>query len=319
MIAAGAHEPVLLNEVLSLLQPAPGKRFVDGTYGCGGHAEALLAGGAEVLGYDLDAAAVAACRAVASRRPGLRCRHGSYRDLVAGLTEVGWGVADGVLLDLGVSSPQIDDPERGFTYRADAELDLRFDRARGEPAHELLARLDEPALAELIRVWGEERGARRIAAAIVATRDRAPLRTTGDLRAVVESAVANGPHRPAVLSRVFQAFRIAVNDELGALGAALEAMPSALAPGGVLVVIAYHSLEDRAVKRWLTRESRDCICPPQLPICRCAHRHTVRALTARAVRPREEEIRRNPRARSARLRAAQRCSASSSREGMPVC
>ncbi len=312
MTAAPPHEPVLPDAVLAYLRPAPGRRLVDGTYGCGGHAASLLAAGAEVLGLDLDPVAVAACRAAAAREPRLRCRHGSFRDLAAALAEAGWDAADGLLLDLGVSSPQLDDAGRGFTYRAVAELDLRFDRTQGEPAHRLLARLEEAALAHVLHEYGEERASRRIAAAIAAAREEAPLRTTADLRAAVEAAVPDGPHRPAVLSRVFQALRIAVNDELGALAAALAGVPSALAPDGVVVVIAYHSLEDRVVKQWLAREARDCVCPPGLPACRCAHLRTMRALTPRPVRPGPDEISRNPRARSARLRAARRLAA---REG----
>lgn len=300
------HQPVFLTTVAQLLQPAPGKRFVDGTYGRGGHAAALLAGGAEVLGLDLDAAAVAACREAAWREGRLRCRHGSFAELGAALAAAGWPAADGVLLDLGVSSPQLDDPRFGFTYRAEAELDLRFDRAAGEPAARLLARLSEAELAALLWRYGEERASRRLARAIVAARTEQPIRTTAQLRAAVERATPPGPRRPATLSRVFQALRIAVNGELDALAAALAAVPAVLGAGGVVVVIAYHSLEDRIVKRWLERESRDCLCPPGLPACRCEHRRTLRALTPRPVRCSAEERAENPRARSARLRAAVR-------------
>ncbi len=300
------HRPVLRTEAVSYLRPGPGKRIVDGTYGLGGHSDALLAAGADVLGLDLDVEAVSACRAAAAAQPRLRCRHASFGDLAAVLAAEGWNRADGVLLDLGVSSPQLDDPARGFTYRADAELDLRFDRTRGEPARRLLARLGEAELAALLREFGEERAARRIARSIVAARGAGPLTSTAQLRAAVEQAVPAGPHVAASLSRVFQALRIAVNRELDVLSATLAALPAALAPDGVVVVIAYHSLEDRLVKRWIERESRDCVCPPGLPECRCGHRRSVRALTRKPVRPTLAERRANPRARSARLRAAER-------------
>jgi 16S rRNA (cytosine1402-N4)-methyltransferase len=305
MTAAG-HRPVLRAEAVAYLQPAPGKRIVDGTYGRGGHASALLEAGADVLALDLDAEAVAACRAAAAGQPRLRCRQGSFGELAGALAEAGWRAADGVLLDLGVSSPQLDDAARGFSYRADAELDLRFDRGRGEPAHRLLARLGEDEIAGLLRDYGEERAARRIARAVVEARRAGPLTTTGQLRAAVERVVPPGPHRTASLSRVFQALRIAVNRELDVLAEALAQLPPVLAPAGVVVVIAYHSLEDRLVKRWIERESRDCICPPGLPECRCGHHRSLRSLTGKPVRPGAAEQRENPRARSARLRAAQR-------------
>jgi len=306
MTAAAAHVPVLRDAVLDFLRPAPGRRFVDGTYGCGGHASGLLAGGAEVLALDLDGAAIEICRGEAAAQPRLRCARRSFRQLADALADAGWPACDGILLDLGVSSPQLDDPTRGFTYRAEAELDLRFDRDAGEPAWRLLARLAERELADLIWRYGEERRSRRIAAAIAAATQREPLRTTTALRAAVESAVPAGPGRTATMSRVFQALRIAVNGELEALAQALEQVPAALADDGVVVIIAYHSLEDRLVKQWVARESRDCICPPDAPACGCRHRRTVKSLTGRPLGPEPEELARNPRARSARLRAARR-------------
>lgn len=305
-MSAPEHRPVLRDTAVSFLAPASGKRYVDGTFGRGGHATALLDAGAEVLGLDLDHDAVAVCRDLAASRPGLRCRAQSFRRLGEALAREGWSAVDGVLLDLGVSSPQIDRPEKGFAHRVEGPLDLRFDQEAGETAAELIARLDADALADVLWKYGEERRSRRIARAVLEAGREAPVDTTTRLRDVVAGAVGRGPKLNATLSRVFQALRIAVNDELGALSEALEALPTCLAPGGRCVVIAYHSLEDRLVKRWLAKASRDCICPPELPICACGHRRTMKAVTRRAVRPDEAETTDNPRARSARLRVGER-------------
>jgi 16S rRNA (cytosine1402-N4)-methyltransferase len=298
------HVPVLKDEVCGWLQPGPGRRLVDGTFGRGGHAEALLAAGAEVLGMDLDEVAVAACRRISTDRPRLTCQQRSFAELEAALMEAGWTQCDGLLLDLGVSSPQLDDPALGFSYRADGPLDLRFCQQRGRPAHVLIEETDEKELARILRDFGQERGARSLARAIKGAGRTEPLRTTAQLVAAVQAAVpANAPLN-AILSRVFQALRIAVNDELNALQAALAQLSRVVAPTGRVVVIAYHSLEDRIVKTWLDRERRDCLCPPRLPECRCEHRATLRPLTRRAVKATADEVAANPRARSARLRAA---------------
>jgi 16S rRNA (cytosine1402-N4)-methyltransferase len=299
------HVPVLRDEVLGFLEPGPERRIVDGTFGFGGHAEALLAAGAEVLGLDLDQEAVAACRRISTDRPRLRCQHRSFRELTAALDRAGWPACDGLLLDLGVSSRQLDDPAKGFSYRGEGPLDLRFDRTGGAPAAALLATVDEAELTRILREYGEERGARPLARAIKAAARTAPVRTTGELTAAITDALPPGAPVNAVLSRVFQALRIAVNTELEALAEVLAQVPDAVAPGGRVAVIAYHSLEDRIVKRWLARERQDCICPPELPVCRCGHRATVRPLTRRPVTAGEDEVVRNPRARSARLRVAE--------------
>jgi len=291
---------------VSLLRPAPGACFVDGTFGLGGHASRLLDAGAEVLGLDLDPDAFAACRALAAEKPSLRCRAISFRKLGEALAREGWPAVDGILLDLGVSSPQLDEPGKGFTYREDGPLDLRFDQQAGETAAALVARLDAEALADLLWRYGEERRSRRIARAIVEAGEREPVATTARLREAVAGAVGGGPRLNASLSRVFQALRIAVNDELGALQDVLQVVPDCLVPGGRLVVISYHSLEDRIVKRWLFEAGRDCICPPEVPVCGCDHRQTMDILSRRAVRPNEQEIADNPRARSARLRAGEK-------------
>lgn len=304
MIAA-PHVPVLRGEALGLLAAGPGRRIVDGTFGFGGHAAGLLEAGADVLGVDLDTVAQDACRRLAAEQPRLRCHHGSFRNLDGALRAVGWDAADGVLLDLGVSSKQLDDPTKGFSYRAAGPLDLRFDQTRGETAADLLARLDEAELADLLWKWGEERGSRRIARVLVSCRAEAPLATTTQLREAVQAALPRGVKPEPVLSRVFQALRIAVNDELGALADALAALRGTLRPGGRLVVISYHSLEDRLVKRFIDHERRDCVCPPDTPACVCHHRAWLRPLTRGAIVASEAEQQANARSRSAKLRAAE--------------
>jgi len=300
------HVPVLLDVAVDSLAPGAGRRVVDGTFGFGGHTRALLDRGCEVLGLDLDADALAAGRELAAAEPRFRIQHRSFRDLDDALDAAGWDACDGVLLDLGVSSLQLDAADKGFSYRADGPLDLRFDQTRGEPAAALVARLDADALADVIFRLGEERGSRRIAGALVRAREEEPVDTTSRLREVVEMAVGRGPHRAATLSRVFQALRIAVNDELGALEDALAAAVTRLAPGGRLAVISYHSLEDRLVKRALAHEAADCLCPPRTPVCTCGHRARVRLITRRPLTADAHEVRENPRARSAKLRVAER-------------
>jgi 16S rRNA (cytosine1402-N4)-methyltransferase len=304
MISA-PHVPVLREETLGLLAAGPGRRIIDGTFGFGGHAAGLLEAGADVLGVDLDAVAQAACHSLAAGQPRLRCHHGSFRDLDAALRSAGWDGADGVLLDLGVSSKQLDDPAKGFSYRADGPLDLRFDQTRGQTAADLLAGLDEAGIADLIWRWGEERGSRHIARRLVQSRAEAPLETTTQVREAVKSALPRGVKPEPVLSRVFQALRIAVNDELGALADALASMQRVLRPGGRLVVISYHSLEDRLVKRFIDQERRDCVCPPDTPVCVCRHKAWLRPLTRKAVVASAAEQHVNARSRSARLRAAE--------------
>jgi 16S rRNA (cytosine1402-N4)-methyltransferase len=312
--AADFHQPVLLAQCLELLDVAPGRLLVDATLGDGGHAEAILErtapdGRLIALDRDPDALAIAAARL---GRFGARVQleHASFRDLGSVLAKLAIGSVDGVLFDLGVSSRQLDTPARGFRF-ADASaaatpLDMRMDPSAGETAARLLARASEAELEGWFREYGELPGAKRLARTLVRTRRERPLRTPADLLAAVREARVGGGrrHHPATL--VFQALRIVVNDELGAIQEGLEAAIGALAPGGRLCVIAYHSLEDRLVKRTLEQEERGCVCPPRQPVCSCGRRPRVRRLTRRAVRPTEDELRANPRARSARLRAAAR-------------
>ncbi len=220
------------------------------------------------------------------------------------LQKNGWDKVDGVLMDLGVSSWQLDDPAKGFSYRSDGPLDLRFNQDQGRTAADLVATLSEVDLADLIWRWGEERGSRRIARKLVKARQEEPILTTTRMRELVEETLPRGIKSTPVLSRVFQALRIAVNEELEALPEALAQLPRVIKPGGSFVVISYHSLEDRLVKRFIDTEKRDCICPPELPICRCEHQAILKPLTRKAVKASRVEEERNPRSRSARLRAA---------------
>ncbi len=281
------HEPVLLREVLGFLEPAPGKVIVDATVGTGGHAEAILAQGARVIGIDQDPQslelAVERLRGFGER---FRAVRGNFRKLRELLTSSGVGKVDGILLDLGLSSLHLSQAERGFSFQHEGPLDMRLDPDNPLTAADLVNGLAEKELAWILREYGEERHADRIAKEIVRSR---PIRTTGELARLVARCYPPGNYRIHPATRTFQALRIAVNDELSALEEVLPQARTLLSPGGVLCVMAFHSLEDRIVKRFLREEAR-------------AGR--MRLLTKRPVRPGEEEVARNPRARSARLRAA---------------
>jgi len=264
--------------------------------------------GGRLLGLDRDPAAVEVARArLAPYGERVVFVHSSFTRLAELARACNFAPADGILLDLGFSSLQLADSTRGFAFMADGPLDMRFDPAAGGPtAAALVNDLPSEELATLLRRYGEENKARRIAEAIIAAR---PLHTTGELSAVIEQAVRRRGHiHPA--TRTFQALRIAVNDELGALEETLPQAVEILAPGGRLAVIGFHSLEDRLVKRFMRRESRDCLCPPGLPICICGHRATLRLVTRKPVRPAADEVAANPRSRSARLRVAERLAVS---------
>lgn len=306
-----AHAPVLLDETLELLAPFPDAVFVDGTLGGGGHAEALLertAPGGLLIGLDRDEDALAAARErLAPFGDRVHFVHASFRELASVLDRLDRPSVDGVLLDLGVSSPQLDRTERGFGFlHPDAPLDMRMDRSAERSAADLLAELSSQELVECFRSYGELSGAHRLAAAIVDARRETPLRTVGQLTELVRtSGVGRGRrHDPSTL--VFQALRIAVNDELEALSEGLTAALEALAPERRVVVLAYHSLEDRIVKNALRDAARRCTCPPKQPVCTCGGVQRFELITRRALRPSDEEVGRNPRARSARLRAARR-------------
>ena len=303
------HDPVLYQEIILALKPNQAGRYVDGTLGAGGHAWGILEAsspGGLLLGMDVDPQALAIAR---ERLAGFGSRvtilRASYTSLSEQLQEIGWQGVDGVLLDLGASSMQFDTPERGFSFQSEAPLDMRFDPNNPVSAGDLVNHLAEQELADLIFRYGEERKSRQIARAIVKAR---PVQTTRQLAEIIlraNPARSQGHHlHPA--TRTFQALRIAVNQELAAVEAVLPQAVTALIPGGRLAVISFHSLEDRIVKQYFRREAKDCICPPRQPICTCDHRASVREINRSPIRPQESEIRKNPRARSALLRVAEK-------------
>ncbi len=301
---------------MQALAPRPGSLQIDGTLGGGGHAVRILeaiAPDGRLLGLDADPAAIErARRRLAAYGSRAVLRRANFEELATVAAECGFDPADGLLLDLGLSSDQLADDARGFSFRAAGALDMRFDPERGEPASELLSRLDERALTALFRRYGEEPFAGRIARAIVQARTRAPIATAAELAEIVARAVPGRPSgrryvHPA--TRVFQALRIAVNRELEALETALVAAVQVLRPGGRLVVLTYHSLEDRIVKRFIAAERRGCVCPPELPVCVCGRAPRLQVVPGTPATPSAGELASNPRARSARLRAAERLAA----------
>jgi len=297
---------VLLAEVLAAAQVKPGDRWIDGTFGRGGHTQALLERGANVLALDQDDEAAEAARALEARWPeSFKWKQRNFKDLKTCSVEHGWAKVDGVLLDLGVSSPQLEQAERGFSFRAEGPLDMRMDRRGGPTAADLVNGLSEGELSKLFYEHGGEREARRVARALAARRRAAPFRTTTDLAAVVAETL---PHRRAgglhPATKVFQALRIAVNREEEALLAALPQAVEIMKPGGVLAVISFHSGEDRAVKQFMRERSAEWIDTPGHPNTLPNPRRHLREV--RRFLPSEEEIAKNPRARSARLRTAVR-------------
>ena len=306
------HEPVLLREVLEWMNVQPGGVYCDGTLGGGGHSEAMLAasgGTATLYGIDRDMNAIHAAGERLARFPGFRALSGNFHDAAALLREAGAEKLDGALLDLGVSSPQLDTPERGFSYHEDAPLDMRMDQTRGRTAAELLNTEPEAEIARIIREYGEEKWAARIARIICEHRAERPLATTFDLVRAVDAAIPKAVRMKEEghsARRTFQAVRIAVNDELDPLDAALQDLMACLKPGGRLCVITFHSLEDRIVKRCFKTMENPCICPPKAPVCTCGRKPVAKVLAGGAVKPSAEEVERNPRARSAKLRVAEK-------------
>ena len=301
------HLPVLYQQSIKILQPESPGRYLDGTLGAGGHAEGILKASqpeGQLLGLDVDNQALAIAK---SRLKPYDSRtilvKGSYGEMGMHLRNARWDCVNGIILDLGLSSMQLDTAERGFSFIKDAPLDMRFNRENELSAEEILNEWSEKELAEIIWKFGEEPRSRRIAAAIVTRR---PLKTTRHLTELIEKVYGGirGKVHPA--TRTFQAIRMAVNQELDTLEKGLNEAIYALCAGGKLVIISFHSLEDRMVKQFFQREGRDCVCPPEQPVCTCEHKASIRIITKRPMKPTQEEIEKNPRSRSAKLRAAEK-------------
>jgi 16S rRNA (cytosine1402-N4)-methyltransferase len=308
-VAGFSHISVLPAEVIAYLAPGQGGVFVDGTLGGGGHAALVLEASSPdglLIGFDRDREALAAAGRFLTGF-GNRCRlvNANFAQLPAVLAELGITAIDGFLLDLGVSSHQLDTAERGFSFQHDAPLDMRMDQGGGVTAAELVNSLEHGELARIIREYGEERWAGRIASFICTARAEAPLSSTRQLVELIQAAIPRRAWEERIhpATRTFQALRIAVNDELASLEAGLRAGVGYLKSGGRGVVISFHSLEDRIVKQTFRELAQGCICPRGLPVCNCGHRPEVRVLTGRPVVAGAAEVAANPRARSAKLRA----------------
>jgi 16S rRNA (cytosine1402-N4)-methyltransferase len=305
------HVPVLLTETIEALDPRPGGVYIDATLGGGGHAEEVLqvsSPGGVLLGIDVDPAALDAAISRLDRFGNRVVTVESYYDRIGSIArEKGFEGVQGILFDLGVSSLQLDTSQRGFSFQVEGPLDMRLGPSARRAAADLVRDLSSDELQLIFQEYGEERFAGRIARRIVAERVRRPIETTTQLAAIVAAAkpvAARERIHPA--TRIFQALRIAVNEELIRLSSALPQAIDLLDEGGRLVVISFHSLEDRIVKHFLRKEARDCVCPPEVPVCACGHTARLRLLSVRPISPKEKEIASNPRARSARLRAAER-------------
>ena len=301
------HLPVLYHQVISALAPRSGGHYVDGTVGAGGHARGILEASSpdgQLLGFDLDPEALEAARATLfpylSRT---HLVHASYTQIAEKVAGLHWKTVDGILLDLGVSSIQLDRSDKGFSFRAGAPLDMRFNPTAGMTAADLVNTLGEEELLRILWEYGEEQHARRIVRQLLAAR---PVTTTTQLADLVQKAVPGKPRGIHPATKTFQALRIAVNHELENVASVLPASIALLAPAGRLAVITFHSLEDRIVKQYFQRESRDCLCPPEVPVCRCGHKAAVRVLKPVFIEADEAEIKANPRARSAKLRVVEK-------------
>ncbi|HEY61785.1 MAG TPA: 16S rRNA (cytosine(1402)-N(4))-methyltransferase RsmH [Anaerolineae bacterium] len=301
------HQPVLYNEIIHAIRPRMGCKYIDGTIGAGGHAWGILQGSSPdglLLGLDVDPDALEiAAKRLSDFGQRIILARASYVTLREQMIDLNWASVDGILLDLGVSSMQMDSHRRGFSFKYDVPLDMRFDPDASRTAADIVNKLTEKDLGDILYRFGEERKAKQIAHEIVKAR---PLKTTGELAKIVRRVVRRGHSRIDPATRTFQAIRIAVNQELQQIAEVLPIAIEALAPGGRLAVIAFHSLEDRIVKQYLKRESKDCICPPDQPVCTCQHKATIKIITKRPIMPTDTEIKINPRARSARLRIAEK-------------
>ena len=301
------HEPVMMPEIMQALNVQPGGRYIDGTLGEGGHSKEILRAanpGGQVLGVDADPEAITvATKRLAEHDDAFRAVNTNFRDIRATALQYEFVPVHGVLFDLGVSSLQLDRESRGFSFRRADPLDMRFSLDQQISASNIVNEYAESELADIIFHLGEDRAARRIANAIVRHR---PLNTSLELAELIEKVNPRRGKRTHPATRTFQAIRIAVNDELSALETALEQAVSLLGQGGRLAVISYHSLEDRIVKNFIRKQASDCICPPGTPICRCDHLATLKMISRRPQIPTDSEIGANPRARSAKLRVAER-------------
>lgn len=306
------HLSVMPEEVMQYLQPRAGELYLDGTVGAGGHSRLILEASApsgRLIGLDRDPQALAkATEVLAGFGDRVQLQHANFSAVSQVLAGLGEPALDGLLLDLGVSSYQLDAPQRGFSFRSEAPLDMRMDQTTGVTAAEVLNSCDAAELTRIFREYGEERYAGRIARRIERERQQAPLETTRQLAELVRGAVPGGfvPGRIHPATRVFQALRIHVNQELDHVAKGLEQGLELLRIGGRMVIISFHSLEDRLVKQFFAAQARSCICPPRLPLCNCGHQPSVEVLTRKGVRASEEEVNANPRARSAVLRAIRR-------------
>ena len=305
---AAEHAPVMVSEVISALNVRAGGRYVDCTVGGGGHAYAIMEAaspGGSLLGIDCDPAALQRARErLAPFRDDVRLVEGSYADVAEICAEYSYAPVHGLLIDAGLSSLQLDDAERGFSFQREGPLDMRFSPQQELTAAQIVNEYEQKELADILYRYGEETKSRAIARRIV---ERRPLHTTTELAKVVQEAVGGRARRQShPATRTFQALRIAVNQELLSLEAALPQAYGLLGDFGRLVVLAYHSLEDRIVKEFIRRESRDCICPPRQPACTCDHKAGLRPVSRRAAKPSAEEVAANPRSRSARFRVAER-------------
>lgn len=307
--ASSPHLPVLYHEIIDALSPKTSGKYIDATVGAGGHAEGILEKSkpdGQLLGLDLDPQAlVIASQRLSVYKSRLTLRLSSHTRIAEEANNLGWKTVDGIVMDLGVSSMQLDSPERGFSFKQEGPLDMRFGASTQSSAADLINNLSETELAKILWEYGEERYSRKIARLICESR---PLETTTQLAAIVEKAYGKykGHLHPA--TRTFQAIRIAVNQELAAVNTTIPQAINLLSPGGRLAVISFHSLEDRIVKQIFRRESKDCICPPQQPVCTCGHKATIIEVNRKPIEATQNEIQNNSRARSAKLRIAEKIS-----------